>query len=122
MTADQPLWVLGKGWLRADRTEAEFVQAHNGRETCVYLAYALFNTDREGFGWTCHRGSQEGTEVDFRGPRTDIVSENNLNGEDSGAWGFVTLTVHNLEVDSPGGFFVGDAAIRALGESPTLGR
>jgi len=117
VAADQPFWVQGRGWLPADRMEAEFVQTHDGRETYVYLAYALFKTEREGFGWTCHRGSQEGTEVDLRGARIEIVSENSLNGEDSGAWGFVTMTVFNLEVESPGSYCVCDAAVRVAGSA-----
>jgi hypothetical protein len=116
VTADQPFWVQGKGWLRADRTQAEFVQVRDGRETYIYLAYALFKTKIEGFGWTNHAGFAEGTEVDLRGTRIEVVSESSLNGEDSGAWGFVTLPVYNLEVESPGEFCVGDAAIRVLGE------
>jgi len=47
-----------------------------------------------------------------------VISENSLKGGDSGAWGFVTVTVYNLEVEAPGSFCVGDAGVRVLGERP----
>src|SRR4051812_11825828 len=119
VTGDHPFWVKGKGWLRADRMSGgEFIQIQDGREAYVYLAYALFKTNREGSGWTCHPGFEEGTEVDLRNDGIEVVSERSLNGEDSGVWGFVHQNVYNLEVESPDGFCVGDAAVRVQGEHP----
>jgi hypothetical protein len=119
VTGNHLFWVQRKGWLRADRMDrGEFVQIQDGRETYVYLAYVLFKTEREGLAWTCHPGWAEGTEVDFRSGRFEVVSEKSLNGEDSGAWGFVTQTVYNLEVESPDGFCVGDAGVRVLAARP----
>ncbi len=119
VTGNYPFVVMDKGLLRADRmTQGEFLRHREGRETYVFLARALFNADREGFGWTCHPGFGKGTEIDFRSRHFEIVSERSSNGEDSGAWGLVTQDVYNIEIDSPGGICVGDVIVRVPSRHP----
>ena len=112
VTGNHPFWVKGKGWLRADRmSSGAFVQLQDGREAYVHLAEPLYKTNREGFGWTCHPGSEEGTEVDFRSGRMQMVSERSLNGEDSGGWGFVTQNIYNFEVEEFHTYYVGELGV-----------
>jgi len=114
VTHNLPFWVNGKGWMNAKALyHGEFVRHQRGLETYVYMAHALFNTQTHGVGWACHPGLGAGTEVDFRSSRFVVVSEESWNGEDSGAWGFVSRDVHELQLQSPGVIFVGDIAVRA---------
>jgi hypothetical protein len=118
VTNNLPFWINGKGWMPADGMyHGEFVSHRQDRETYVYMAHALFNTQTAGVGWTCHPGLGAGTEVDFRSGRFEVTSEESWNGEDSGAWGFVTRDVYHLQLESPGAVFVGDVAVWAPGQS-----
>ena len=118
VTSNLPFWVNGKGWMPADSMHhGEFVRHLQDRETYVHMAQALFNTQTPGVGWTCHPGLGAGTEVDFRSGRFEVTSEESWIGEDSGAWGFVTRDVYQLQLKSPGAIFVGDVAVWASGRS-----
>ena len=136
VTAGHPFWVIGKGWVRADKLKPgeDVLLMENGSFHRVYDVSAIVQTLQENLGWLIGGvwcpikfTNEESRWVDFSGDtvRTEYAYENQTTNEGIEWWeqnesDRLKRTVYNIEVENTHTYFVGERGVWVHNKSVQL--
>ena len=115
---DAAFWVVGAGWMRADRLNRRMtLRRPDGSECGVVRQYPVYRTEVPGVGWTqseANVATSHGNRYDYENARglpmggfADVLSKDVLNSDQP----FLAATVYTIAVDAFHSFYVGKEGI-----------